>query len=74
MKNKKNLVAVICRLEIYMENKFYSKGELKDKKILEVLKKLPEQYENGEIAEVRDIMEEIIFAIDEFESEYENKN
>jgi len=67
LKNKKNLVAVICRLEIYMENKFYSKGELKDKKILEVLKKLPEQYENGEIAEVRDIMEEIIFAIDEFE-------
>lgn len=53
-----------------MDNKFYSKGELKDKKILEVLKKLPEQYENGEIAEVRDIMEEIIFAIDEFESEY----
>ena len=50
-----------------MENKFYSKGELKDKKILEVLKKLPEQYENGEIAEVRDVMEEIIFAIDEFE-------
>ena len=57
-----------------MKNKFYSKGELKDKKILEVLKKLPEQYENGEIAEVRNIMEEIIIAIDEFESEYENKN
>ena len=52
---------------IKMDNKFYSKGELKDKKILEVLKKLPEQYENGEIAEVRDVMEEIIFAIDEFE-------
>ena len=57
-----------------MDNKFYSKGELKDKKILEALKKLPEQYENGEIAEVRDVMEEIVFAIDEFESEYENKN
>lgn len=57
-----------------MENKFYSKGELKDKKILEVLKKLPEQYENGEIAEVRDVMEEIVFAIDEFENDYENKN
>jgi len=70
MKNKGNLVAVICRLEIHMENKFYSKGELKDKKILEVLKKLPEQYENGEIAEVRDVMEEIVFAIDEFEKNY----
>lgn len=57
-----------------MDNKFYSKGELKDKKILEVLKKLPEQYENGEIAEVRDVMEEIVFAIDEFENDYENKN
>lgn len=57
-----------------MGNKFYSKGELKDKKILEVLKKLPEQYENGEIAEVRDVMEEIVFAIDEFENDYENKN
>ncbi len=56
-----------------MKNKFYSKGELKDKKILEVLKKLPEQYENGEIAEVRNIMEEIIFEIDEFESEYERR-
>lgn len=70
MKIKENLVAVICRLENYMENKFYSKGKLKDKKILEVLKKLPEQYENGEIAEVRDVMEEIVFAIDEFERTY----
>lgn len=30
-----------------MENKFYSKGELKDKEILEALKKFPEQYENS---------------------------
>ena len=57
-----------------MESKFYVKGNLKDKKIVEALKNAAEQYENGEIAEVRDTLQDIIDAIDEFEADYENKN
>ena len=56
-----------------MESRFYSKGELKDKKIIEALKAAVKQYENGEIAEVRDTLEEIVEAINEFEDGYENQ-
>lgn len=46
----------------------YNKGkELDDKKIVKDLRRSVDMYENGEIAEVRDILCEIVLAIDEFE-------
>ena len=50
-----------------MNNPYYSSGQLKDKKIIEALKKLPDMYENGEIIEVRDLCNDIADAIDSFE-------
>ena len=49
------------------ENQFYKNGELKDKKIVAALKKAADGYENGEIAETRDILVEIVQAIQEWE-------
>ena len=43
------------------------KGELNDKAILALLKEMPKMYENGEIAEVKDICLEIYYAIQGFE-------
>lgn len=40
--------------------------ELKDKKILDALEKAKTMYENGEIAEVEDILVDIVNAIDAF--------
>lgn len=54
-----------------MKNRFYGKGELKDKKVIAALERAARQYENGEIAEVRDVLFEIIEAIDTFEAEME---
>lgn len=54
-----------------MQNMFYRKGELKDKKVIAALKRAARQYENGEIAEVRDVLFEIVEAIDTFEAEME---
>lgn len=50
-----------------MYNRFYEKSELNDLGIINALKQAAKDYENGEIAEVRDILEEIVIAIDEFE-------
>lgn len=50
-----------------MANKFFAHGELKDKKISAALKQAAKDYENGEIAEVRDLLLEIAAAIDEWE-------
>lgn len=50
-----------------MGNKFFNNGELKDKKITAALKQAAKDYENGEIAEVRDLLLEIAAAIDEWE-------
>lgn len=47
--------------------KFFKNGELKDKKIVAALHKAAEDYENGEIAEVKDVLIDIINAITEFE-------
>lgn len=55
-----------------MENKFYAKGELKDSKIVAALKQAAKDYEDGAIAEVRDLLSEIVFAIDEWTDHYEN--
>lgn len=47
--------------------KFYKNGELEDKKIEAALRKAADDYENGEIAEVRDLLVDIVNAIDEWE-------
>lgn len=41
--------------------------ELKDAKIVEALQQAAVDYENGEIAEVRDLLADIVKDIDEFE-------
>lgn len=52
-------------------NKFYKKGELQDKKIVAALKQAAEDYENGEIIEVKGVLIDIINAITDFEQDYE---
>ena len=49
--------------------KFYDK-ELKDKDIVEALKKCIEDYQDGAILDVKYTFEDIIKAIDEFEKTY----
>ena len=51
-----------------MGNRFFANGELKDKKIAAALRQAANDYENGEIAEVRDLLLEIAAAIDEWEA------
>lgn len=55
--------------ESVMRNKFITNGELKDKKIVAALQKAAVDYENGEIAEVQAVLEEIVEAINEFDQE-----
>lgn len=50
-----------------MENRFLKKGELLDREIAAALRQAANDYENGEILEVRDALEEIVEAINEFE-------
>lgn len=50
-----------------MGNRFFANGVLKDKKIAAALEQAAKDYENGEIAEVRDLLLEIVVAIDEWE-------
>ena len=52
-------------------SKFFKKGELQDKKIVAALRQAAEDYENGEIAEVKDVLIDIVNAITEFEEEHE---
>jgi hypothetical protein len=52
-------------------SKFFKKGELQDKKIAEALRQAAEDYENGEILEVKGVLIDIINAITEFEEKYE---
>lgn len=47
--------------------RFYKNGELQDKKIVAALRRAADDYENGEIAEVRDLLVDIVNAIDEWE-------
>ena len=49
---------------IYYNDKTH---ELNDTKIVNTLRKLPEMYENGEIAECQDFMIDIVNAIDAWE-------
>lgn len=46
--------------------KFLKNGHLEDKKIEAALRKAADDYVNGELIEVRDLLLEIINAIDEF--------
>lgn len=57
-----------------MESRFYNykTHELNDEKIIKELKKLPTMYENGGIAEVQELCEEIADAIREFEDDYDD--
>lgn len=48
-------------------NRFIGRGGLKDKQIIKALHKVAEDYENGEVAEVRDTLADIVRAIDEFD-------
>ena len=50
-----------------MANRFYAKGDLKDQKIIAALKRAANDYENGEITEVHDLLLEIAAAIEEWE-------
>jgi len=52
-------------------SKFFKKGELQDKKIAAALRQAAEDYENGEIAEVKGVLIDIINAISDFEQNYE---
>jgi hypothetical protein len=45
-------------------------NKLYDKRILELLKRLPEMYENGELVEVEQVCSEIQYAIRLFSREY----
>lgn len=56
-----------------MANQFTKNGgkELKDDKILKALKQAVKDYEDGAIAEVRDVLADIVEAIDEFTDNYE---
>lgn len=47
--------------------RFFKNGKLEDKKIEAALRKAADDYANGELIEVRDLLCEIINAIDEFE-------
>lgn len=51
-------------------NRFFKKGELQDKKIVAALHQAAQDYENGELVEVKDLLIEIINAITDFEQEY----
>lgn len=51
--------------------RFFKKGQLEDKKIVAALRQAAEDYDNGEIAEVKDLLIEIINDITEFTDNYE---
>lgn len=52
-----------------MEEKFYNEetGELNDAEIVKTLRQAADDYENGEVEEVRDVLIEIINAIEDFD-------
>jgi hypothetical protein len=51
--------------------RFLKNGELEDKKIVAALRKAADDYENGEIIEVRDLLWDIVDSITTFEGEGE---
>ena len=53
-----------------MNNRFIEYGRLKDVEIINALKEAVYDYEDGEILEARNVLEEIIKAIDEWDYNY----
>lgn len=53
--------------------RFYKNGKLKDKQIVAALQQAADDYDNGEIIEVKDVLIDIINAITEFEDSEERK-
>lgn len=53
-----------------MNNRFIEYGRLKDVEIINTLKEAIYNYEDGAILETRDVLEEIIKAIDEWDYNY----
>lgn len=51
--------------------RFMKNGKLEDKKIVNALREAVGAYEDGELIEVRDLLQDIVDAIDEFESNEE---
>ena len=51
--------------------RFYRDGKLEDREIESALHQAADDYANGELIEVRDLLQEIVDAIDEFESDQE---
>ena len=54
--------------------KFFKNGELQDLAIIDTLHQAAFDWENGEIAEVKDTLLDIISAIREFERKVEKQN
>ena len=53
--------------------RFYKNGKLKDKQIVAALRQAADDYDNGEIIEVKAVLIDIINAITEFEDSEERK-
>lgn len=51
-------------------NPFICHGELEDEKIMMALRQAVNDYENGEVAEVHDLLIDIIDAIEKFEDNF----
>lgn len=54
--------------------RFFKKGELLDQKIISALNQAAQDWENGEISEVKDLLLDIISAIREFERRVDKEN
>lgn len=54
--------------------RFFKKGKLEDKKIEAALRKAADNFANGEIVETRDLLADIVNAIDEFAEQEERKH
>lgn len=50
-----------------MNNPYISRKGLNDTKIIQALRKAADDYENGEIAEVSDTLQDIVWAIKEYD-------
>ena len=52
-------------------NPFIRNGELEDEKIMMALRRAADEYDNGEIAEVHDLLFDVVEAIQKFMELYE---
>lgn len=52
-----------------MKMRFLKHDELEDEKIVEALRRAAEDFEDGMISEVRDLLAEIVQAIDEWDDQ-----